>query len=210
MITIYTDGALNKETVLGGWATIVVNESGEETVLTGNQEKTSANRMYLLAALKGLFTLSKPTKVNVVTYSQYVGEVYNQSKFRKLVEDCVYGTQNYDLLNILYNLDQIHEIKITVVKGAGYEYNERCQELAAKETKKARGPRFEKPKEKYYAVAVGRKTGIFSTWEECNKQVLKYKGAKYKKFDKRSQAESFINKHEKLQEVRKRINSSKK
>ena len=33
----------------------------------------------------------------------------------------------------------------------------------------------------YYAVANGYKTGIFNTWDECNKQVKGYKNAKFKK-----------------------------
>lgn len=37
-------------------------------------------------------------------------------------------------------------------------------------------------KHKVYAVKNGRKTGIFSTWEECEKQVAGYAGAKFKSF----------------------------
>lgn len=35
---------------------------------------------------------------------------------------------------------------------------------------------------KYYAVAVGRKTGIYLTWEDCKQQVDRYPGAQYKCF----------------------------
>ncbi len=44
----------------------------------------------------------------------------------------------------------------------------------------------------YYAVAVGRVPGIYSTWEECKRQVLGCKGAKYKKFEVLVDAERFI------------------
>ncbi len=44
----------------------------------------------------------------------------------------------------------------------------------------------------YYAVAVGRVPGIYSTWEECKRQVLGCKGAKYKKFEVLADAERFI------------------
>jgi len=37
-------------------------------------------------------------------------------------------------------------------------------------------------KNKVYAVRQGRKTGIFSTWVECEKQVKGYTGAKFKSF----------------------------
>jgi ribonuclease HI len=39
------------------------------------------------------------------------------------------------------------------------------------------------PKEKYYVVWKGRKTGIFATWEECSNVVTGYPGAEYKAFD---------------------------
>lgn len=35
---------------------------------------------------------------------------------------------------------------------------------------------------KFYAVRKGKKTGIFSTWDECKEQVTGYKGAIYKSF----------------------------
>lgn len=43
-----------------------------------------------------------------------------------------------------------------------------------------------------YAVAAGRKTGIFSTWAECKESVDGYKGAKYKKFASEEEAQAFI------------------
>lgn len=44
----------------------------------------------------------------------------------------------------------------------------------------------------FYAVAKGRKTGIFSNWAECKQQVDGFVGARYKKFESRTDAESFI------------------
>lgn len=44
----------------------------------------------------------------------------------------------------------------------------------------------------YYAVKVGRKTGIFEDWEECKKQVHKYSGAEYKKFSSLKEANSYL------------------
>ena len=35
---------------------------------------------------------------------------------------------------------------------------------------------------KYYAVKVGRQTGIFNTLEECKEQVDGFEGAEYKSF----------------------------
>ena len=35
---------------------------------------------------------------------------------------------------------------------------------------------------KYYAVRKGRKTGVFATWAECQKQVTGFSGAEFKSF----------------------------
>lgn len=50
---------------------------------------------------------------------------------------------------------------------------------------------------KYYAVAKG-KSGvpkIFETWPECQKEVIGCKGAKYKSFTSKDEAENFISLH---------------
>ena len=44
----------------------------------------------------------------------------------------------------------------------------------------------------FYAVANGRKTGIFLNWIDCNNSVKGYPNAKYKKFNTIEQAETFI------------------
>ena len=44
-------------------------------------------------------------------------------------------------------------------------------------------------KVKFYAVWEGRETGIFNTWDECKEQVDRFKGAKYKSFKSRMEAE---------------------
>lgn len=43
-----------------------------------------------------------------------------------------------------------------------------------------------------YAVAVGRKVGIYDTYAECEMQVKKYPKAKFKKFERVEEAEAFI------------------
>ena len=46
---------------------------------------------------------------------------------------------------------------------------------------------------KYYAVKVGLTPGIYTTWKECQVNVIGYPNAKYKGFDDFSEAENFIN-----------------
>ncbi|KAM8713027.1 hypothetical protein ACLKA7_013356 [Drosophila subpalustris] len=44
----------------------------------------------------------------------------------------------------------------------------------------------------FYAVAKGRRVGIYATWAQCEEQVKGFKGAVYKKFNNRMEAEHFI------------------
>lgn len=45
---------------------------------------------------------------------------------------------------------------------------------------------------KYYAVRNGRQVGIFSTWDECKKQVIGFSGAEYKSFTSLEDAKAFM------------------
>lgn len=47
-------------------------------------------------------------------------------------------------------------------------------------------------KNNYYAVRVGKTPGIYKTWEECKAQVIGYKGAIYKGFAEKQDAEDFL------------------
>ena len=44
---------------------------------------------------------------------------------------------------------------------------------------------------KYYVVIVGRKTGIFTSWNECLEQVNKYPKATYKSFTNKEDADNY-------------------
>lgn len=48
-------------------------------------------------------------------------------------------------------------------------------------------------KKKYYVVWVGRQTGIFETWEDCNEQIFGYPKAVYKSFKTKELAEQAFN-----------------
>ena len=45
---------------------------------------------------------------------------------------------------------------------------------------------------KYYAVRVGRSTGVFLTWAECQNQVTGFPGAVFKSFTTIEEAENFV------------------
>ncbi len=46
-------------------------------------------------------------------------------------------------------------------------------------------------KQKYYAVRKGRKPGVYFSWPECQRQVIKYPGAEYKSFSTKAEAEAY-------------------
>ena len=46
-----------------------------------------------------------------------------------------------------------------------------------------------KKKKKYYVVWEGNNMGVFNTWDECKLQTKNYKGAKYKSFENKEEAE---------------------
>lgn len=53
------------------------------------------------------------------------------------------------------------------------------------------------PKQKYYVVWKGRKTGVFKTWADCEKQVKGFVDAQYKAFESEAEADAaFLAKYE--------------
>lgn len=74
-----------------------------------------------------------------------------------------------------------------------FNENEKAKlEVKPKKRSSKKKKRSTSKKKFYYAVAVGRKVGIFPNWNECNKQVNKFRGAKFKKFESKQEAEEFI------------------
>ncbi|WP_117169602.1 viroplasmin family protein [Paraliobacillus sediminis] len=54
-------------------------------------------------------------------------------------------------------------------------------------------------KKKYYVVWVGKNAGIYDTWDACKKQVIGIKGARYKSFLSKEEAESAFKNGPKMQ-----------
>ena len=71
MNRIYTDGACSGNPGPGGWAAIIL-ENGSKRALHGRQNRTTNNRMELLAVIKGLEAMPPSSEVTVFSDSQYV------------------------------------------------------------------------------------------------------------------------------------------
>ncbi|MDR1208931.1 MAG: ribonuclease H family protein [Clostridiales bacterium] len=48
------------------------------------------------------------------------------------------------------------------------------------------------PKKNFYAVRRGRQTGIFGAWDECKRAVTGFKGAEFRGFAARDEAEAYM------------------
>lgn len=134
IVELYTDGACRGNPGPGGWG-VLMRFNGHEKELFGGQQDTTNNRMELMAAIKGLESLSRDCPVKLYTDSKYVMQgitewIHNWKKkgwktaARKPVK-------NADLWQLLDKATERHQIEWIWVKGhAGHEGNERADELA--------------------------------------------------------------------------------
>ncbi len=70
-VVIYTDGACRGNPGPGGWASLL-RYGDHVRELSGAAAHTTNNRMELMAAIRGLEALTRPTVVDLFTDSQYV------------------------------------------------------------------------------------------------------------------------------------------
>jgi cyclic pyranopterin phosphate synthase len=71
MIDVYTDGACSGNPGRGGWAAVIVDGGGKRS-LHGSEERTTNNRMEMLAVIKGLEAVPESASVTVNSDSEYV------------------------------------------------------------------------------------------------------------------------------------------
>lgn len=139
-VNLYTDGAArgNPEGP-GGYGAILqfTDRMGtlHEREYSGGFEKTTNNRMELLAAIVGLEALTKPCTVELFSDSQYLVKAFTEhwidnwqrKNWRTSGGDEV---KNRELWIRLLAAAKPHEISFQWVKGhAGHPENERCDRL---------------------------------------------------------------------------------
>ena len=140
-VQIYTDGsARGNPDGPGGYGTILeyVDSKGELHIkeLSKGYEKTTNNRMELMAVIAGLEALNRSCEVEVYSDSQYVVNAFNQhwvdgwikKGWKRGKNEPV---KNVDLWKRLLEAKQKHSVTFHWVKGHdGHPQNERCDELA--------------------------------------------------------------------------------
>ena len=140
-VTIYTDGAARgNPDGPGGYGTVIeyVDPKGKLHVkeLSQGYEKTTNNRMELMAVIAGLEALNRPCQVDLFSDSKYVVDAFNQ----KWIDGWIKKNwnrgksgpvKNIDLWKRLLKAKEIHQVTFHWVKGHdGHPQNERCDELA--------------------------------------------------------------------------------
>ncbi len=133
-VLIYTDGACLGNPGPGGWGVLLIKGNTQKE-LSGAEADTTNNRMELMAAIKGLQALTKPSDVILTTDSQYVRLgmttwLVNWQKrgWRKADNKPV---KNADLWQELVAAAALHKVEWRWVKGhSGVHENEVVDTLA--------------------------------------------------------------------------------
>jgi ribonuclease HI len=133
-VEIFSDGACRGNPGPGGWG-VMLRYNGNEKELYGGEAETTNNRMELMAAICGLESLKKPSKVVLTTDSQYVLKGATEWmvgwKRKGWMTAAKKPVKNVDLWQRLESALQPHEVKWCWVRGhTGHPENERADALA--------------------------------------------------------------------------------
>jgi ribonuclease HI len=146
-VEIFTDGACSGNPGPGGWGAIL-RYRGKELELKGGEFATTNNRMEMLAAIRALEALKKPSRVLLYTDSQYLRDgitkyihAWRARQWRTADKKPV---KNLDLWRRLEAAIKDHRVEWHWVRGhAGHVENERADALARaglKESRDANSP----------------------------------------------------------------------
>ena len=136
LVEIHTDGACRGNPGPGGWGALL-RANGTEKELYGGEAATTNNRMELMAAIRALEALKRPSRVKLYTDSIYVMKgittwihSWKRRGWRTADKQPV---KNEDLWRQLDEARSKHEVEWHWVKGhAGQPENERADALANK------------------------------------------------------------------------------
>jgi ribonuclease HI len=135
-VMLFTDGACSGNPGPGGWAFILRHPvSGKEIERSGGEAQTTNNRMELMAVIRGLEALTRASKVELWSDSQYVLKGLKEwlagwkAKGWKTADKK--PVKNQDLWMELDELKSKHHITFHWVRGHDdHPENERCDQLA--------------------------------------------------------------------------------
>ncbi len=138
-VQLFTDGACSGNPGPGGWAFILRHPaSGKELEKSGGQPETTNNRMEMMAVIHGLEALKRPTRVEIISDSIYVGKGLSEwmpkwklNGWKRREGGQLKPIKNEELWRQLDKLLAKHQVRFTHVRGhQGHAENERCDVLA--------------------------------------------------------------------------------
>ncbi|MEL7473878.1 MAG: ribonuclease HI [Planctomycetota bacterium] len=135
-VDLFTDGACSGNPGPGGWAFLIRHPASEsEKEGAGAEPETTNNRMELMAVIRGLETLTRPSEVDLYSDSQYVlkglGQWMAGWKKRGWRTASKQPVKNRELWERLDELASAHVVRFHWVEGhAGHAENERVDTLA--------------------------------------------------------------------------------
>jgi ribonuclease HI len=135
-VILYADGACSGNPGPGGWAVILKHPAtGRTRRISGGEKMTTNNRMELTAVISGLEAINKPSKVKVVSDSQYVSKGMSEWIKKWVAKDwrtaSKKAVKNVELWQRLLELSGVHEVSWEWIAGhAGHPENEECDRLA--------------------------------------------------------------------------------
>jgi len=134
IVEIFTDGACSGNPGPGGYGILLRYEKKVKEI-SGYCPNTTNNRMELMAAIEGLKILTRPSRVRIVTDSNYVYQGITIWINRWLKKNWLNSQKkpvlNRDLWEELLTVSKPHQIEWQWVKGHSQHLeNERCDALA--------------------------------------------------------------------------------
>jgi ribonuclease HI len=135
VVEIWTDGACSGNPGPGGWGVVLRYGAHERELYGGESEPTTNNRMELMAAIRALESLTRPSTVHLTTDSTYVRSgitswlaAWKRNGWRTAAKQPV---KNADLWQRLEAAGAPHQVTWLWVKGHnGHPENERADALA--------------------------------------------------------------------------------
>ena len=138
-VQLFTDGACSGNPGPGGWAFILRHPAtGKEIESSGGERETTNNRMEMTAVIRGLEALKRPTRLEIISDSIYVGKGFTEwmpkwklNGWRRREGDKFKPIKNEELWRQMDELLSRHQVRFTHVRGhQGHPENERCDVLA--------------------------------------------------------------------------------
>ena len=134
-MTVYTDGSCDTASGRGGWA-YLIERDGRREQASGFEAGTTNNRMELTAAVMALGALAEPSRVRIVTDSEYLKKAFTDGWLERWQRNgwrtaSRQPVKNQDLWRRLLQLTAVHDVTWAWTRGhAGHEQNEIVDGLA--------------------------------------------------------------------------------